>query len=291
MSHKKLGRLALLLILALALPSCRKPVKAEQRQEEVVTVYSHGYVCNKLIAHVFHTSLKHPNKLCANAFMIGTMHSFNYSDYLNPLSTYLGQRSDIKRLHKACKDHKKVILVGVSRGASTIINYLGTYKPTNIIAAIVESPFDNFENVAENFMATSRVFKRVVTPKNKEKIKHFCRRLLFRNYRPNETQPINVAPDVPKDIPLLLISSDQDTLIPAQSTKNIYDVLRKSGHTKAYLLPCKIGSHGRILWGQEGQMFRNVVHAFYKHHNVPHHEPWAQKGYADFMQCSGVVEK
>lgn len=275
----------LFVILLSLLSGCQNKAKRELRFQKPTTVYSHGYVCNKWIGYILHTSIKRPNKICRNAFIIGPIKSFNYSDWANPLVSHLGQDQDIKKLHKACAPYKNVILFGTSRGASTIINYLATYKPTNIIGAVVESPFDHLENVAENLIANNRFFKWLFKNRDKEKLKDKIRRTFFKNYKKDGIQPIIVAFEVPKEIPILLISSDEDTLIPAKNTKNIYDSLRQSGHQKAYLLSCKKGRHGRILWGQEGKIMRNVIHAFYKHHNIPHHEPWALEGYTDFMQC------
>jgi len=262
-----------------------KSPKNQINDQEPITIYSHGCLCNKLIAKIFHTSIQRRNKICPNAFMIGPMKSFNYSDYLNPFSTYLAQENDVKRLHQACAPYKKVILVGVSRGASTIINYLGNYKPTNIIAAVIESPFDHFDNILEHVMATHIIYKRIINNNNKQKVKRRLLRVFCRNYKYNGLHPIDAAPNISKDIPLLIISSDQDKLIPAWSTKNIYDALTQAGHKKSYLLACKNGSHGLISWGKDGALMRNVIHAFYKHHDIPHHEPWAQEGYEEFMKC------
>ena len=279
------------ILLLLALPSCHNLAKKQLRSQEPITVYSHGYLCNKWVAHLFHTSIKRPNKICPHAFIIGPMKSFNYNDFANPMASHLGQDKDIKRLHEACKAHEQVILVGTSRGASAIINYLGVYKPTNVIAAVVESPFDHLDNIAENLIATRKIFKCMFNKRNKKDLKEKIRKTFFRNYKEDGIQPIHTAAHIPKEIPVLLISSDQDTLIPAWSTKNIYDSLRQSGHKKTHLLACKNGVHGKILWSKDGKTMRNVVHAFYKQHNVPHYEPWAQEGYIHFMQCQDTLKK
>jgi len=288
MNFKKI-RLTSSFLLALILAGCHKPGNQHSVEQETdhvhgpITIYSHGYMCNKEFARFFHNCLEKPNKINPNAFILGKMIAFNYGDYKNPFLCRLGQGDDIERLHNACKDHENVIIVGTSRGASTIINYLGTYKPTNILAAVLESPFDHANNVANNLLSKFSI-------KDKEGLINTVRPFLFRNYDPDGIQPIKVAADVSKDIPILLICSKSDGLIPDSSTANLYKVLKDSGHPHVYLLTCKYGSHGRILWSKDGALFKNVVHAFYKHHNLPHHEPWAQEGFEQFQQCLGWSE-
>ncbi|MCX5922009.1 MAG: hypothetical protein NTX86_01645 [Candidatus Dependentiae bacterium] len=249
-------------------------------QDEPITVYSHGYLCNKFFSKLLHASSEYGNKFCANAFITGPMKSFNYSDCLIPILTYFGQDGDVERLHHACKDHKKVILVGVSRGASTIINYLGLCKPNNIIAAVLESPYDHTEKIGDYFLDV--IFKSIMSEYGKNKFKKFLQ-LFFVNYKHNGIQPICLTAHIPHTIPLLFISSEHDGIIPSWSTKNLYDALREAGHQNAYLLSCQHGAHGRIIWGKDGKKFRNIVHAFYRHHKIPHQDSWAAEGQSQFL--------
>jgi len=122
-------------------------------EEEPVIIYSHGSLCNKWIPSLFHRTIERSNILCSNAFILGPMKTFNYQDYIIPFLSCMGQDDDIKRLHEACKDHKQVILIGSSRGAAAIINYLGIYQPTNIIGAVIESTFDIYEYVFDKMLS------------------------------------------------------------------------------------------------------------------------------------------
>jgi len=271
--------LVLFCVMTLSTTECRQETKKQQESDnEIVTVYSHGYMCNKWFAKFFHTDIKHPNKANPHAFILGHMESFNYADWFNPFLCRLGQGDDIERLHEACKKHAKVIIVGTSRGAAAIANYLGTYKPTNIMGVVLESPFDDGNNVADNVMAQCPIT-------DKEGAKKTMTQLFFSNYDPAGMQPIKAAPHINTQIPMLIICSESDGLIPASSTINLYNALRASGHTRVHLLVCKYGSHGRILWSKDGKTFKNVVHAFYKQYNLPYHELWAQEGLERFQEC------
>jgi pimeloyl-ACP methyl ester carboxylesterase len=248
-----------------------------QLAAQPVTVYSHGALCNKFVAHVFHTDPHKQNRLCPNAFITGQLHSFNYRDWLVPFLTCWGQENDVERLHAACKEHEQVILVGSSRGAATIINYLGSYKPTNIVAAVVESPYDHVENIVDYWLQT--IF---VTSVTQTRIKNLLRRIFF-NYEQHGLHPMACVAQVAHAIPVLMISSEQDSIIPAWSTQRLHQQLRSAGHPHAYLLACSRGRHGLIAWGADGARMRNVIHAFYRYHGLPHHETWAHEGNLTFL--------
>ena len=270
--------------------SCNYGISNFFLNEEPITIYSHGLLCNKFVAHLFHIlTPDHTNRWCPEAFITGPIKSFNYNDCVMPLLSYFGQDDDIKRLHKACKNHKKVILVGTSRGASAIINYLGTYKPTNIIAAVLESPYDNTEKIAEYYL--NSIFKNYLSASNKKRFKDILNILFFINYKHDALQPEFLAQHISHTIPLLLIASEEDVIIPHWSTKNLYDALLAAGHPKTYLLTCRHGKHGLISWGKEGKKLKEAVHAFYHQHNIPHHPEWAQGGYDHFCCSTGSESK
>ncbi len=66
-----------------------------------------------------------------------------------------GQKNDIKRLAEQVNKitHKNLVLFGESRGASTIINYLGSdHCQNNIKAVVVDSPFDTMYNALSHRM-------------------------------------------------------------------------------------------------------------------------------------------
>lgn len=285
MKLNKIAGIACALMLSVSIMCKNKQPKLEtyivekpKDENQPVTIYSHGYMCNKYTAKVFHRTVESGNWWNSSAYITGPLVSFNYSDSSNPLVTNLGQGDDIERLHQACKDYKHVILVGTSRGAATIVNYLATHKPTNIIGVVLESPFDHIDTVAEYVLSNFRI-------KNIKNTQSTIQSFWFRNVDSNGIQPIKVAHDIPKEIPILFICTKGDSIIHHTSTANLYNALHKAGHKKAHLLTCDHGAHGMIMWSKDGKLFRNVVHAFFKHYNLPYNKTWAQQGLDKFTQC------
>src|SRR5262249_48771428 len=125
-------RIARALLMGLTLPQISK-------SDEFVTFFAHGLGGDKTQGHYYHVNSN------SSGFIEGTLETFNFNDYLNPRSSCLGQQADIEILQTIIKNFNKVILVGVSRGAATIANYLGSRNPEHIMAAVLESPFDTVQ--------------------------------------------------------------------------------------------------------------------------------------------------
>lgn len=239
---------------------------ANQSLEAYVTVFAHGLGGDKEQGSYYHLDFGN------NGFIEGTLKTFNFADYKNPFTSCLGQENDISFLHAACKNLNGVILVGVSRGAATIINYVGTMHPKNIRALVLESPFDKVESITNHLNAQN--------PNHSFKLSYYP------NYNPNGLHPINVVDKISPEIPVLFIVSQADALIPAHTITPLYEKLKSAEHKKVHILMLKHGKHANILWGKEGTMFKNVVHAFYKHYGLPHNPAWALAGKRHFEQAT-----
>lgn len=245
-----------------------------------LTIYSHGLLCNKWVGGLHHcdSSIHSPN-----AFIQGPMVSFSYKDWLSPFSTCVGQEDDLEQLHSVCKNHTHIIAAGCSRGAGAIISYLGIYKPTNILGAVIESPFDHTSNVIHYIADQINIHKQSFIDK--------ITGLLAPNHKPDGIQPIDHVSDISKDIPLLFICSTKDRVIPLPCCINLYKKAIESGHTKVHILITQHGAHGLITISSDGTMMRNVIHAFYKEYGLPHNEQWAHAGKERFKQCQPTVEE
>ena len=69
----------------------------------------------------------------------------------NPVKLSLGQAYEIKSLAKACRRiQAPTVLVGLSMGAATILNYTATHRNRHIKALVVEAPFDHIGTVVRN---------------------------------------------------------------------------------------------------------------------------------------------
>jgi len=243
----------ILLFLGLTMISTLSP------NDKIVTIFAHGLGGDATQGRYYHVDSNEQYSFIQTALI-----TFNFKDAGNPFLSCLGQEADTACLHEICKKYTCAILVGCSRGAATIANYLATYQPKNIVAAILESPFDQVSNVIKPRPGLENL--ELIAPS------------MYPNYKPNGLQPIKVAERIPHNIPILIVASKQDSLIPYTSTENLYNKIVASGHKKAHLLITKKGAHANILFEKNGYIFRDAVHAFFKEYDLPYHQSWALEG-------------
>jgi alpha-beta hydrolase superfamily lysophospholipase len=232
-------------------------------QTDTIYFFSHGLGGNKKQAYHYQQEEQ----------MIGnTLITFDFPDVLphgfNAKEVNLGQEQDVATVEKEFEKIKgtqdKVVLFGVSRGAATLVNFLGKCPCPEVKAVILESPFDHVQSVIEFKYYVSAV--------------HALVPMFFAKYNPHGMQPITSAPTIRTDVPILIICSEQDSLIPCSSSIALYRALKKAGNNHVHLLNVAQGDHGKILWGAKGAEYRNVVHAFYKKYNLPYNGEFAALG-------------
>lgn len=222
-----------------------------------------------------------------------TLVSFNFPDAQNGFNRYkvnLAQQADISCLSEAHQKMKrknphlkKTILCGVSRGAATIINYLGTTKNSlkDVTAIILECPFDSLHSVIDNII---KRFKLWWIPKIKRLSNKIVKKL-YQEYNHHGIAPIDVIENIPKNIPVILVHSKKDWFIPIDATRRLYLALKETGHKYLYLIETPEGGHGKILWNKSGSLYRNSVHAIFKKHKISHNSSWAKNGKNNLKNC------
>lgn len=207
----------------------------------------------------------------------------------------LAQEKDIAHLENVllseqAQRHKNLILAGVSRGAATIINYMGSkVPPTNIKALILDAPFDAIYDVlyARLKLKNLHVVPLLTT------LLDFYVTYYFKNYSTCGIRPIDVVDCIP-NIPILMICSLQDVVVPPHNTMRLYKKLRENGRTNVHLFITPYGDHGRIMYDanhpEVGITYRNVVHAFLKTYALEHNAAWADAGTSAFASCQPTID-
>lgn len=182
----------------------------------------------------------------------------------------LGQKSDINAILKGLnRDNaldKSLIGVGVSKGASTLINAVATNNFSNIKALVLESPFCNANDVGYNV-----AYPLQLIPGGYSCIKTGME-LRYPNYQSNGLQPITSAKKISPSLPIFIFHSQQDGLIPVYHSRKLYRELLLSGNMNVYLVETKTGRHAGILTDEnkdEKQKTLEALHAFYKQYNLP----------------------
>ncbi len=192
----------------------------------------------------------------------------------------LGQENELEQLAREWQKLNEqfpladgFILIGVSRGASTIINFLATHKPKKVKAVIVESPFDTIETVIK---AKVERFGIPAAPLM------YAAPLVFWQFDPQGICPIKVIDQVEQDIPMLFVTVEGDHIVPKLSATNLVNARKQLGHSNCYHLHLMQGIHGKIMQGPDAGIYQDVAHAFFAQHGLPHNAEYAERGHEQF---------
>lgn len=253
---------------------------ASLAQEQIITLFVHGIADSHTQANPF-------KGVMSNVYTL----DFDCSrqEYYWPLNMIcycsLGQDNELEHMHHEFQKLNELfphadgfILIGVSRGASIIINYLARYQPDNIKAVVLESPFDTIENVVEyraqrygirNFVQTwVPDIVHAYTP-NWFALKNIVP-LMFWQFSHDDIQPGKVIHEITQDIPMLFVTVENDHSVPVSSTHNLMQKLRQQEHKNIHHLHLLEGRHGKLLKGPQADHYQQTLHSFFAQYNLPH---------------------
>lgn len=266
---------------------------------KITYLYSHGIADDKNQAFKYTSSA--PNPIIDN--QDHTLVTFDYPDagqgiiypVINNWIDLLNLKENLKKIsYKIDRAHTsfaqdneiavlndahalietEAIGIGVSRGASAFMTWLGTYPDIiNIKALVLESPFDCMDSVLRN-MIGEYLYQYPAA----RSIGHNLIRFVFSQYKKHGITPLKVVDNIPKNLPILIICSEEDSRVPARSSENLANALREAGLTNVHCVRLSHGFHGHLIQGPDGQIYRNAVHAFYKRYDLPHNSEWAELG-------------
>ena len=200
--------------------------------------------------------------------------TFNYPDayegflHINRKETSFAQDNEIYRLKLAFEktvqyakkkgtDKKKIVIFGLSRGASVALNFMALYNPPEVKALVLESPFDAVSTIIDNQRKQLHL----------EWLSHdtgeYIMESIFRRYDRNGIRPIDMVSSIRKDLPVLIICSKEDSFTPWHSSMQLYQKFKEFGHSSVHLFVVDHGKHSRILGDQDGNTYQKIVHTFY----------------------------
>jgi len=185
----------------------------------------------------------------------------------------LAQEADINALLKTYTEHTQkypdtdIIVYGVSRGAATICTFMAKHQPKNVKGLVLEAPFDSFPHLLRHSHTTLHRIINKVAPK-------------LISYDPNGDSPIKSIENISKDIPILIVASQIDDVIPVQCSESLMRKFVKTGHHKVHLLRLKNSTHSGYAFDDNADKlkYQSVVHAFYKHYGLPYDANLALQG-------------
>ena len=260
---------------------------------KTITVFSHGIADTWEQVHGYTKSYKKNDTIYRNdRYLLHTPFvTFNYPDAtdkfyrVNYNETSFGQDNEIGRLNKAYTstmsryENCDIILWGLSRGASNILIFAGLYQLNNVKALLVESPYFTMGEIIES----------IIMKKNLSWIPlsyaETIAESIFKKYTRHGSSPANCIENISKEIPIFIICSKEDRLVPFSSSINVYKKLVESGHKHTYIFITEYGKHAAILQGPDGEKYQWVVNAFYKKYNLPHCAASAAQGKSLLTLC------
>jgi len=131
---------------------------------------------------------------------------------------------------------KKIVLFGTSRGAATTFVSVSLLPPelrSKICLVVVEAPFDTVPNVLEKTAYVPAALQLFL-------LTHLCQ------YSPSQLTPLDAADNFPLDIPIAFITSEVDSTVPYQCTKNVIRKLKNRNHKNIHHLKLKKSGHSTM---------------------------------------------
>jgi hypothetical protein len=260
---------------------------------QTVTLFSHGIAdkwsqIHRYLKKYWKNGILHSNTY---GFIHTPFVSFNYPDATNRFyrvnyyETSFGQSNEINRIYKTYQKTIEhfgdcdIILYGLSRGASNLVIFAGMHQLDNVKALVLESPYCSMTEVIAHVMNKKGVSWLPIS--YGEALAEF----LFKKYTRHGNTPEKYAANIPLDMPILIVCSEEDTLVPCSTSFNLYKQLVKTGHRHVYIFMTEKGRHAFIIQGPDGEKYEAVANAFYKKYNLTHDAASAAKGEELLAQC------
>jgi pimeloyl-ACP methyl ester carboxylesterase len=196
-----------------------------------------------------------------------------FGKHVNRSKMYMAQSPDINSLHKfielKCKPDNEIILYGCSRGAATILNYLQARDNQDIKAVVLDAcPASMHEAIQPTLI------KYGINPSKALSI--FT--TLFPKYpKVNPITPLGSIKNIKnKNLPILLIHSLDDTVVPFEHGLMLYQEFINNGFQNVHFVSIPSGKHSFLLQGTKSkEPYLRAVHSFYKKYNLPFNEFFA----------------
>ncbi|MGB8367170.1 MAG: prolyl oligopeptidase family serine peptidase [Candidatus Babeliales bacterium] len=254
-------------------------------QAKVKYIFSHGLADTFKQANKYAKTYKKGNQTYHNKrYILEDPITFNYPDaFLHRLpkikyaslaqdNEIVHLKREIEKIVKKETDANKIILFGISRGASTALNFMALHNHPSIGALVLESPFDSVASIIDN--------KRKKLPFKwlSHDMGELIMETIFRRYKRNGIRPIDLVSGIRKDLPIIIVCSKKDTLVPWHSSVKLYKKLKESGHQAVHLFVANHGKHSKILMDKDGHSYQAAVHAFYAKYDLPHDNKLALQG-------------
>ena len=155
------------------------------------------------------------------------------------------------------------------------------HQPEKVKAVVIESPFDTLKSVVDHLL---KRFKLHWMPFSTD-MGMMLADNKFERFDPDGIFPLDLISHIPHHIPMLIIGSHSDDVVPIMSVRRLYTALRRTGHEHVYLLELASGRHGRLIKGEQGKLYASCVHAFYERYGLPYNRDLIEQGQQILADC------
>jgi len=229
-------------------------------------VFAHGSGGHKGNVHYYHRHTIVRDPFFSFSFPDARDGIFNFKE------SNLAQANDIAALKEAVDTLNQeiyhtlgfephIVLTGVSRGASSVITYMGTHNPTNVRALVIESPFDTIDSIIIGLLSKIGLGK----SEGLRKLGHKLVKKYHALYDKDAPTPLAMVQHIRnKELPILIVCSKKDELIPWTSSYRLYEEFINQGFTNAHIFISSRGRHVKLLEDRYAHLYKEAVDIFYK---------------------------
>jgi hypothetical protein len=154
-------------------------------------------------------------------------------------------------------------------------------QPEQVKAVVLEGVFDDIPHLLKHFGFSGK-------GELVENISHNALNLAAGGYSKTGPFPSLCLDGMPRDIPLLLVTSLKDWQVPYQCTLRLYRLLKERGHEKVHLLVLQNAGHSDYMIGdtEDKRHYEAVVHSFYRYYGLAYNAVLADQGQELFRQTT-----
>lgn len=265
-----------------------------------ITIFAHGIIDSKTQVNRFKDAINTPN-----------IEAINFSDSLSPSSynpihnlifsitsyfgknmnlgaMFMGQKDDITTIKKAIESidiNNKAILFGCSRGAATIVSYLGQFNPENISAVVLDATPANMPNTIKIQLA-----KTGINPDYSDTI--FSH--IFPNYDiTTALTPLDAVPKIKnKDLPIILLLSQEDKIVHHTNSLILYQAFKDNGFTNVHLVILPKGRHSFVLQNESvREDYLTAINNFYKKYDLPYNQEFISESFQENVPTKEEIDR
>jgi len=183
---------------------------------------------------------------------------------INRSDSDMGHDKDIKPIVDQIPQ-EPFIGYGICRGGSALINTIAKYNLQHVQALIIEAAYASYPKLLYGFLSSYGL-----STKYAESLAN----ALFPSYQVGSLSCQKAIPLIKnKDLPVLILHSKDDAIIPFVHSLILYKTFKENGFTNVYLAEMK-GQHA-YSFRDDQKAYLTAIHSFYKKYNLPYQEEYA----------------